>query len=185
MHQHRSLETTRGDYLSTRRLSNRIISVAPFLIRARKEQTLSSSSQSESSFGPKSAFFVVETEKWQMEFLSTVNVLYIASNFTNSHKSFLPDLDVLWPIEAATLLLSVIHHSFPLSLLDKHEDSEWALLLRSGLVVELLRFSGCLSLRERLRQQNWELNRPVRHVFSSHENVVSFLLFRLGSVPIS
>lgn len=57
-------------------------------------------------------------------FLSTVNVLYIASNFTNSHKSFLPDLDVLWPIEAATLLLSVIHHSCPLSLLDKHEDSE-------------------------------------------------------------
>lgn len=85
-----------------------------------------------------------------MEFLSTVNVLYIASNFTNSHKSFLPDLDVLWPIEAATLLLSV----FPLSLLDKHEDSERALLLRSGLVVELWRFSGCLSLRERLRRQN-------------------------------
>lgn len=88
-------------------------------------------------------------------FLSTVNVLFIASNFTNSHKSFLPDLDVLWPIEAATLLPSVIHHSFPLSLLDKHEDSERALLLRSGLVVELLRFSGCLSLRERLRRQNW------------------------------
>lgn len=59
-----------------------------------------------------------------MEFLSTVNELFIASNFTNSHKSFLPDLDVLCPIKAATLLLRVIRHSFPLSLLDKHAGSE-------------------------------------------------------------